>query len=186
MDHFQCSNWCPWFSTKYFPRCHGKHWWCSISQECSPTVTKIFSQSAGTFFFKNCSLFYFWLCWVSVAACRLALVASFWLRWLLLSWSTGLFALWHMGSSQTRNRTGVPCIGRWILIHWITREVLCFLVLPHGIHRINIFTHSNLCSTTLFPWLPKYSISFFVSLLKHTATFFETSKLNYSWHITLY
>ena len=28
-----------------------------------------------------------------------------------------------MGSSQTRNWTWVPCIGRWILIHCTTREV---------------------------------------------------------------
>ena len=26
-----------------------------------------------------------------------------------------LVAPWHMDSSQTRNRTCVPCIGRWIL-----------------------------------------------------------------------
>ena len=30
---------------------------------------------------------------------------------------TGLVALWHVGSSQTRNRTCVPCIGRQILNH---------------------------------------------------------------------
>ena len=44
-------------------------------------------------------------------------------------WHTGLVALWHMGSSQTRARTHVPCIGRWILNHGATREVpaSCFL-----------------------------------------------------------
>ena len=31
----------------------------------------------------------------------------------------GLVVLQHVGSSQTRNRTCVPCIGRWILIHCI-------------------------------------------------------------------
>ena len=36
---------------------------------------------------------------------------------------TGLSALRHVGSSQTRDRTYVPCIGRWILIHCFTREV---------------------------------------------------------------
>ena len=30
-------------------------------------------------------------------------------------WHMGLAALWHVESSQTRDRTGVPCIGRWIL-----------------------------------------------------------------------
>ena len=38
-------------------------------------------------------------------------------------WSMGLVALWHVEFSQTRNPTRVPCIGRWILNHWTTREV---------------------------------------------------------------
>ena len=38
--------------------------------------------------------------------------------------SESLFAPWHMGSFQTRNQSGVPCIGRQILIHWTTKEVL--------------------------------------------------------------
>ena len=29
----------------------------------------------------------------------------------------------HVESSQTRDQTRVPCIARWILNHWITREV---------------------------------------------------------------
>ena len=33
-------------------------------------------------------------------------------------WCTGLVAPQHVESSQTRNRTHVPCIGRWILTHW--------------------------------------------------------------------
>ena len=31
-------------------------------------------------------------------------------------------AMWHL-SSPTRDRTFIPCIGRWILNHWATREV---------------------------------------------------------------
>ena len=38
-------------------------------------------------------------------------------------WRTGLVALWHAGSSQSRDRTHVPCIGRQILNHCTTREV---------------------------------------------------------------
>ena len=38
-------------------------------------------------------------------------------------WRTGLVALQLVGSSQTRNRTHVPCIGRQILKHCTTREV---------------------------------------------------------------
>ena len=37
-------------------------------------------------------------------------------------WLTGLVAPWHVGSSQTRVRTRVPCIGRQILNHCATRE----------------------------------------------------------------
>ena len=36
----------------------------------------------------------------------------------------GLVAPRHVGSSRTRDRTCVPCTGRWILSHWTTREVL--------------------------------------------------------------
>ena len=39
-------------------------------------------------------------------------------------WRTGLVAPWHVGSSQTRARTRVPCIGRRILNHCTTREAL--------------------------------------------------------------
>ena len=39
-------------------------------------------------------------------------------------WHTGLVALQHVGSSQSRDRTRVPCIGRRDLTHTATREVL--------------------------------------------------------------
>ena len=84
-------------------------------------------------------LFYFWPRWVFVAVCGLSLVAmrggysSLWcavfsLWWLLLLQSmgsscVGLVAPRHMGSSQTGDRTRVPCIGRRILNHCTTREV---------------------------------------------------------------
>ena len=38
----------------------------------------------------------------------------------------GLIALRHVESSQTRDRTHVPCIGRRILNHRTTKEVLFF------------------------------------------------------------
>ena len=41
-------------------------------------------------------------------------------QWL---WCTGLLASWHVGSSRTRARIRVPCIGRRILNHCDTREV---------------------------------------------------------------
>ena len=38
-------------------------------------------------------------------------------------WCTGLVVPRHVESSQTRDQTQVPCIGRQILNHWTTREV---------------------------------------------------------------
>ena len=45
-------------------------------------------------------------------------------------WLTGLVAPRHVGSSQTRARTCVPCIGRQILNHCATREALPGIFLP--------------------------------------------------------
>ena len=42
-------------------------------------------------------------------------------------WRTGLVALLHVGSSQTRALTRVPCIGRQILNHCTTREARIYL-----------------------------------------------------------
>ena len=39
------------------------------------------------------------------------------------SWCPGLGATQQVGSSQTKDRTHVLCIGRRILNHWVTREV---------------------------------------------------------------
>ena len=60
---------------------------------------------------------------------------SLWWLLLLLSMGSGVQAsvagahmdlatLWHVSSSQKRGWTCVPCIGRWILNHWTTSEVL--------------------------------------------------------------
>ena len=94
-----------------------------------------------SFFLNKFILFiYFWLHWVFIAARGLSLVvanrgySSLWCvgfswRWLLLLWSkgsrrAGLVAPRHVGSSWTRARIRVPCIGRWILNHCTTGEVL--------------------------------------------------------------
>ena len=37
---------------------------------------------------------------------------------------TGLVAPRHVGSSRNTDQTCVPCIGRLILNHWITRDIL--------------------------------------------------------------
>ena len=58
------------------------------------------------------------------------------------SWSTGAQAVGEQASvvaprdvesSRMRDGTHVPCVGRWILIHWATREVLIiFLIRMFG------------------------------------------------------
>ena len=61
-------------------------------------------------------------------------------------WRTGLVAPWHVGSSQTRARTRVSCIGRRILNHCTTREVP-----PHSfLHQFSLNINSeSLCLNTL-------------------------------------
>ena len=69
-----------------------------------------------------------------------------------LLWCTGLVAPWHVGSSQTRDRTRVPCTGRRILffnlfvlfiyfwLHWIFIVVSGLLIVvasfvaEHGLY----------------------------------------------------
>ena len=89
----------------------------------------------------------FWLCRVFVAAHGLSLVVVsrdyFPLWWLLSLWSAGSgalrlqqlsstvsVALQHTGSSWTRDQKHVPCIGRQILIHCTTMEVLRLSLMP--------------------------------------------------------
>ena len=40
---------------------------------------------------------------------------------------TGLVVLWHVGSSQTRVRTCVPCVGRWILFFFFNKFIHLFI-----------------------------------------------------------
>ena len=56
-------------------------------------------------------------------------------------WRTGLVAPWHVGSSQTRDRAHVPCIGRQILNHCTTREVPLFIFCTS--HYSSYFRQSN-------------------------------------------
>jgi len=58
---------------------------------------------------------------------------GFSLCWFLL-WKqalghTGLVALGHVESSWTRDQIRFPCIGRWMLNHWTTREILILCIL---------------------------------------------------------
>ena len=69
-----------------------------------------------------------WLRQISVAPCGSFAVA----RGLQLCFA-GLVALQHMNlSSPTRDQTHIPCIGRRILNHWSSREVLCLSCFKKG------------------------------------------------------
>ena len=62
-------------------------------------------------------------------------------------WLTGLVAAWHMGSSQTRARTRVPCIGRQILNHCATWEARkLFFLISHSNCSLLLYRHTiNFC-----------------------------------------
>ena len=68
----------------------------------------------------------FSLRWVFVAALRLPLGAQasivaacrLWSTWTSVVVAQELGFSWHVESSQARDRTRVPCIGRWILIQF--------------------------------------------------------------------
>ena len=106
------------------------------------------------FFFNFIYLFYLWLCWVFVSVRGLSLVVAS--RTTLhrgaqashyrgLSccgaqapdaqaqqlWLTGPVVPRHVGSSQTRARTRVPCTGRQIFNHCATREAQGYYFLSH-------------------------------------------------------
>ena len=81
--------------------------------------------------FKKIFIFNIYFCFSLVAASggySSLQGTGFSLQWFLLLWSTGS-AVWHtgleapqqVGSSQTRDRTGVPWIARQIPIHWTPR-----------------------------------------------------------------
>ena len=98
-----------------------------------------YQASRCNFFFL--AFLYFWLCRVFIAASRVCLAAVSGLLSVEVCGlpvvlgkpphiscvdhrlqRAGLVAMRHVGSSQSRDQTCVPCIGRWILNHWTTRE----------------------------------------------------------------
>ena len=64
----------------------------------------------------------------------LVVACAFSLQWLLLLWSIGLVAPRLLQSSWTRDQTHVPCIGRQIFNHWISREVF-LLIFQSGCYQ---------------------------------------------------
>ena len=54
-------------------------------------------------------------------------------------WSTSPVAPQHVGSSQTRDQTHVPCTGRQSLNHWTTREVPKYHILRSRVYSLLSF-----------------------------------------------
>ena len=116
-------------------------------------------RSPVLFFFLVDYLFiYLWLCWVCGPCCfeGFSLVAAsggaslrcagFALPWLLFLQSTGGLSSCVLGRSCSltrgifpdRDQTCVPCIGRQILIHSSTREVLLSYFKHSDFHHYNV------------------------------------------------
>ena len=58
----------------------------------------------------------------------------------------GSGAPWHMEGSWTRGGTCVPCIGRWILLHWTTGDVQVYRLINVGEkikHASSYFFHQK-------------------------------------------
>ena len=92
-------------------------------------------------------------------------------------WLTGLVAPRHVGSSQTRARTRVPCIGRQILSHCATREA------PEPDFNNSLFTAvspaSKQCQVHSWCLLNTYLLNEWTSMTSphFTALFFRSELL---------
>ena len=72
----------------------------------------------------------------------------------------GLAALQHVGSSWTRDGTGVPCIARWISNHWTIREALgSVLKGSPGCFSLSLLSSTPSLAPSLFSFLPPSSVS---------------------------
>ena len=113
---------------------------------------------------KKFIYFISWLCWIFVALCGLSLVAVSWnysalccsgfsLWWLLLLRRTGsrawvqemrrigLVAPWHVESSRTRDRTHVPCTGRFLSTAPPEKPTDLFqFSVVQSLHHVRLFT----------------------------------------------
>ena len=91
----------------------------------SQTIKKNFFFNLFIFGCIGSSLLYegFSLRWLLIAVASLVAEHGLQARGLQQLWHVGFVTPRHVGSSQTRVRTRVPCIGRQILHHCATREV---------------------------------------------------------------
>ena len=97
-------------------------------------------------------------------------------------WLTGSVALWHVESPRTRNWIHVPCLGRQIIIHCATREIIkfCFLILM-WLHKcmlfVKLYRHSSFyCASQilLFFFLNKLKLSCKLKMSKSISAIFPT------------
>ena len=100
-------------------------------------------------------------------------------------WLTGLVAPRHVGSSQTRARTRVPCIGRQILNHCATREAsvllflfpeFCYIISEFYVVLIYVIHSSLLSLLNVFQLVLKQKVTVLISLW----AFFFSWKAYYS------
>ena len=144
----------------------------ALCQQLKPRVALSFFKKNYLFTFgcTGSSLLcvgFLWLRW-----------AGFSLQWLLLLQSTGsrvrglssmgLVAPQHVGSSRTRDGSCVPCIGRQVLIHCTTREVLWLLFFKEK--KFFAFT-----LTFTIPGAPYSFVWIHVSIWHHLPSAWRTS-----------
>ena len=92
---------------------------------------------------SSCS--YFSCCGARAVGSRASVVQHVAQRLWLMGTAHGC-APHHVGSSPTRDRTRVPCIGSWILNHWTTRKVLDFFF-PLGILLLKMWSKDYIRNT---------------------------------------
>ena len=76
----------------------------------------------------------------------------------------GLVAPWHVGSSQTRARTRVPCIGRQILNHCATREAPYVSIFKELILALLALASASLFFISLIYTLIYYFVIYFLGV----------------------
>ena len=75
--------------------------------------------------------------------CSAVVACECWLTGSVVVAYMGLVTPWHLGSSQTRDQTLVPCIGRQILNHWTTRGFPVMFIFYFPL-RVNQLIHIDL------------------------------------------
>ena len=99
--------------------CAGSSWLCASFLQL---------QRAGTAL--HCSTRVSHCCGFS--CCRAQALEHSLRAWAQYLWHMGVVDPWHAGSSRTRDRTHVSCIGRQILNPWTTGKALAYILKQEG------------------------------------------------------